>query len=210
MFFVGVDLGQKQDHTAIALVERLDRHVTAGMRSWREMRLGVRDMQRVPLGTAYPQVVERVREMVNDPELRGQCCVVVDGTGVGAPVVDMLRAARLGCEICEVTITSGERANQVSSGSGPRWNVPKQDLMTGVQVLLERGELKIAKRMEQAGALVRELLNVRTTFKANGRVRMGADACGEHDDLVIAVALACWRAGKMPGTGQQGGRLPGT
>ena len=26
------------------------------------------------------------------------------------------------------------------------------------------------------------------------RVRMGADGPGEHDDLVMAVALACWRA----------------
>jgi hypothetical protein len=25
-------------------------------------------------------------------------------------------------------------------------------------------------------------------------VRMGADGYGEHDDLVIALALACWRA----------------
>ena len=27
-----------------------------------------------------------------------------------------------------------------------------------------------------------------------GRVRMGAEGCGEHDDPVIALALACWRA----------------
>jgi hypothetical protein len=25
-------------------------------------------------------------------------------------------------------------------------------------------------------------------------VRMGADGAGEHDDLVMAVALACWKA----------------
>ena len=25
-------------------------------------------------------------------------------------------------------------------------------------------------------------------------MRMGADGGGEHDDLVIALALACWRA----------------
>jgi hypothetical protein len=38
---------------------------------------------------------------------------------------------------------------------------------------------------------MRELMNVRTTRKENGRERMGADGYGEHDDLVIA--LASWR-----------------
>ena len=32
------------------------------------------------------------------------------------------------------------------------------------------------------------------TNRFPGRVRIGADGCGEHDDLVIAVALAAWRA----------------
>jgi hypothetical protein len=44
---------------------------------------------------------------------------------VGAPVVDLLKAARLGCEVTAVTITGGERTNQNPAG----WNVPKQDLM---------------------------------------------------------------------------------
>jgi hypothetical protein len=86
--------------------------------------------------------------------------------------------------------------------------VPKQDLIAGVQVLLERGELKIAKRLKEAGALVRELIDVRVTQGNKGRVRVGADGCGEHDDLVIALGLACWgfkRARNMHGSK----RLPG-
>ena len=87
------------------------------------------------------------------PELRGECALVVDATGVGAPVVEMLRAARLGCEIAAVTITGGEKAKR-RAGAG--WNVPKQDLIAGVQVLLERGELRIARRIwRMRGALVR-------------------------------------------------------
>src|SRR5207248_1297806 len=42
---------------------------------------------------------------------------------------------------------------------------------------------KIARRMRDAGPLVNELMNVRMTMSGNGRVRMGADANGEHDDL---------------------------
>jgi hypothetical protein len=42
----------------------------------------------------------------------------------------------------------------------------------------------------------------------NGRVRLGADGFGEHDDLVIAVALSCWRA-QRPQIGLGTSRLPG-
>jgi hypothetical protein len=49
---------------------------------------------------------------------------------------------------------------------------------------------------------------VRTTVRVNGRVRLGADGCGEHDDLVIALALACWRA-KRKEIDMRGCALPG-
>jgi hypothetical protein len=134
-------------------------------------------------------VAEAVRDAANSAELRGRCSVVVDATGLGGPVVDMLRGAGLGCEVAAVTITGGEKESQ----SGWQWNVPKQDLIAGVQVLLERGELRIAEGLRETGALVQELVDVRMSARGAGRVRLGADGYGEHDDLVIALALACWR-----------------
>jgi hypothetical protein len=72
--------------------------------------------------------------------------------------------------------------------------VPKQDLLAVVQILLEGEELKFASGLRELPALMRELTDVRSTMRSSGRIRMGADGCGEHDDLVIALALACWRA----------------
>ena len=186
-----MDLGQKRDHAAIAVVERTEF-------------LLVRHLERAPLGTPYPDVVARVREVVQDEKLAGRCALAVDGTGVGAPVVDLLRKGHLGCDLSAVTITGGERESQ----SGGVWYVPKRDLIAGVLILLEKGELKIARDLREAGALVRELLNMRITMAGGGRVRLGADGFGEHDDLVIALALACWRAKRrLIGFGNQ--RLPG-
>ena len=202
MFYIGLDLGQRRDHSAIAVLERLERLRPYGPSVFD--RLLVRYLERVPLGTPYTAVVARIREIVQHPELRGQCAVVVDGTGVGAPVVDGLRAARLGCELCAVTITGGDREH----GHAGVWSVPKRDLIAGIQVLLERGELRIAKALLEAGSLVRELLDMRITMAGNGRVRLGADGFGEHDDLVIAVALSCWRARRMQ-IGMGTSRLPG-
>jgi hypothetical protein len=202
MFYVGLDLGQRRDHSAIAVVEKIERLRPYGPSEFH--RLLVRHLERVPLGTPYTAVVARIREIVQHPQLRGDCSLVVDGTGVGAPVVDGLRAARLGCELCAVTITGGDHEHSHDGA----WSVPKRDLIAGIQVLLERGELRIAKALLEAGSLVRELLDMRITMAGNGRVRLGADGFGEHDDLVIAVALSCWRARRMQ-IGMGTSRLPG-
>ncbi len=188
MFYAGLDLGQRQDFTAIAVVERRDSY--AGTRVGAFHSIAVRHVERMPLGTPYPAVVERVREIVNHYLLGGRCPLAVDATGVGAPVVEMLRSARLGQNICAVTITGGGRAH--SAGSG--WNVPKQDLMSGLRVLLERGELRIARDLRGARMLMRELMDMQARERGDGRMRFGAEGAGEHDDLVIALALACWKA----------------
>ena len=187
MFCAGLDLGQRRDYTAIAVVERRDLFQAYLPPQFHSV--AVRHVERLPLGTAYPAVVERVRAVVQSPVMPGGCSLTVDATGVGQPVVDMLRAARLGCDICPVTITGGEHAQSHSSG----WNVPKSDLMGGLRVLLENGALRIARDLRGARILMRELMDMRNL--ANGRV--GAEGKGQHDDLVMALALACWRVRRM-------------
>ncbi|HYA16606.1 MAG TPA: hypothetical protein VEF06_04025 [Bryobacteraceae bacterium] len=178
---MGLDLGQRRDHSAIAVVERSEALPPWQGLAPRELRL--RLVERVPLGTPYPAVVERVKAIATSARVKGDLRLAVDATGVGAPVVDLLRTARLGFEVTAVTMTGGERA----TNAGSRWNVPKRDLMAGVQVLLERGELRIARGMRDTPALIRELMDVRASTRS-------AEGGGEHDDLVVAVALACWRA----------------
>jgi hypothetical protein len=78
---------------------------------------------------------------------------VVDATGVGAPVVDLLRAAGIGERLVAVTITGSD---DVTRGPGGDWRVPKRDLVTGLQVMLQSGELGIApscgRRMRWCGS----------------------------------------------------------
>ena len=76
-------------------------------------------------------------ELLRDPQLAGTSRLTVDATGVGAPVVEMLRGVRLGVTVKHVTITSGAAAH----GVGENWSVPKRDLMAGLVVLLEQGQL---------------------------------------------------------------------
>src|ERR1700719_1317706 len=77
-YYVGLDLGQKGDYTAIAVVEEWEEAVGGVDRVTYEpkttRRLDVRHLERVPLGTPYPEVVERVCDLVRSPELKGRCC----------------------------------------------------------------------------------------------------------------------------------------
>jgi phage FluMu gp28-like protein len=202
MYYLGLDLGQRRDHSAIAVVEKVLRYQACAASGVAVLHL--RYVERVPLGTTYPEVVARVRELVTDSRICGQSCLAVDATGLGAPVVQMLRSARLGCDIAAVTMTGGDKASQ----RGNDFNVPKRDLVAGVQVLLEQNNLRIARTLEGARSLIEELVDVRATVSVKGRVRLGADGCGEHDDLVIALALACWRA-KRKEIDTRGMALPG-
>jgi hypothetical protein len=86
-YFVGLDLGKSQDHSALAVVERDEifegemGYVTYTRR--RRRRYRVRFLERARLGTSYPNVVERVREVTQRPALAGRCTLVMDATGVG-------------------------------------------------------------------------------------------------------------------------------
>ena len=73
--------------------------------------------------------------MVRSAELAGRCHLAVDGTGVGRPVVDLLRRAGLGCPMLPVMITGGDAEGH----SDGYYKVPKRDLIVGLQVLLQAG-----------------------------------------------------------------------
>lgn len=116
----GVDLGQKTDHTAIVLLEVSERPVPGELErigaahlnketqsaivaagQWKahilkmEKHYIARHMQRLPLGMPYTDVVKaikdidgKVRERTNG---KTRATYVVDATGLGAPVIDLLR-----------------------------------------------------------------------------------------------------------------------
>jgi hypothetical protein len=82
------------------------------------------------------------------------------------------------------------------------YKVPKLILISRVQALLHDGRLKIHKGLLDAPALVSELQDFKADVTDSGYWKFGARA-GKHDDLVLAVAIALWRAhgDNVPGWG---------
>lgn len=190
-YFGGVDFGQSRDFTAIAVLERAETKGAwdGAMYAWRkEVTLHLRYLERVALGTPYPEVVARVVRVTRSTQLAGRCRLAVDGTGVGRPVVDLLRRAGPGCQVMAVNITGGVQQTY----EGGYYGVPKRDLIQGLQVLLQRGVLQVAAGLAYGADLVKEMTAMQVKISLSGREQYGTWREGTHDDLVFAVALACW------------------
>jgi hypothetical protein len=134
--------------------------------------------------------VDRVAALVRSDPLRHMPAILlVDKTGVGAAVLDSFTHARIGA--VAITLHGGSSVNRDPQRVGYR--VPKRDLITVTQVLLQNGQLKVAAGLPEAETLKRELLNFRVKIDP----RTAHDSYehwreGDHDDLVLAVSMAAW------------------
>ena len=220
---MGVDLGQQRDYTAISVTEKVllptgtytrepyfdwDTHRTR----WHSVEQGkpeyrVRHLERPSLGTSYLEVVERILELLaslGDTEL----VLAVDTTGVGRPVADVLKAhlkrwleshRHVRLTTGWITITGGD---SVTKAEGGGLRVPKRDLASAPLVLMQNGQLKIAQEMALAETLRKELLNFKVKINlATAHDSYEAWREGDHDDLVLSVALACWAGERFPKRG---------
>lgn len=156
--------------------------------------LSVRHLERLPLKTPYPQVIEHISQMLARAPLRERpAALIVDATGVGVSVIDSFVQA--GLSPIAVTIHGGDKVSYepptLSSAAGFR--VPKRDLVGAAQVLFQSGRLRIAEGLSEAATLKEELLN----FKVEIDPKTAHDSYshwreGDHDDLVLATAMAAW------------------
>jgi phage terminase large subunit-like protein len=199
-FVVGIDLGQVNDFTAIAVMEKVPQSTieevvrVEGNMTYRKMakvekppHLYCRYLDRVDLGTKYPDIVKRTKARLAMPELKG-ATLVVDGTGVGRAVIDMFREA--GMSPKAVTITSGSAVN-FDQGY---WHVPKRDLVAAVQAPLQDKRLLFAEESPQNEVLVKEMTNFKIKITDSANDVYGTWRENEHDDLIFAVMLAAWWA----------------
>jgi len=173
-YVVGVDLGQTTDFTAITVLEERERHS-----------YDVRFLERLR-NTPYPQIVKRLDHLLR--KLPEGTSMAVDATGVGRPVIDMIRDAHLGVSIYAITLTGGDSV--VTNGT--ERHVPKRDVASTIAVLLQTGRLRISRHLKESDTLLRELLNFRVKISLSGHDSYEAWREKEHDDLVLAVGLAAW------------------
>jgi hypothetical protein len=130
---------------------------------------------------------------MDSPELSGKAELAIDATGVGPAVTDIF--AKRGRSFKAVKIHGGD-AETCDKGV---YRVPKRNLVSALQAALQTGTLKIASSLPLVEVLRQELLN----FRVKVNIATGHDCYeywreGDHDDLVLAAAMAVWSA-RAPG-----------
>lgn len=191
-FVVAVDLGQSVDPTAIAVLQHTHtrRYQLRGrhdpiIHSERDT-FDVRHLARLPLGLSYIEQVGEVQRLLARPPLNGGCELAIDETGVGRAVGDLFDIN--GMQPTRVTITSGDKATRAGTR---RWHVPKGVLISTLDARLHTGDLRFAADLAEASAMANELRDFRRKVSAAGRYSFEARV-GQHDDLVLAVAIGLW------------------
>ena len=202
-FIVGLDLGQSQDYSAMAVLEK----IMPPPGTWagdpaKVARYDVGHLGRAPLGTRYPVVVARTRERIAELDAlrpRPRITLAIDQTGVGAAVADMFRERDGPAVFVPIVIHGGDAVGR----DGDVYRVPKRELVGVASVLLHSGRLAIAEALPEAAILKQELTNFKAKIGLSGHDSYGAAddwRQSNHDDLVLAVAIAAW-AGQHAGGG---------
>lgn len=186
-YWVSLDCGQAHDYSAALVVKR-----TAG-----ELHVG--SVDRAPLRTPYPAIARAVvrkcceLEPVGAFGERPEIGLIVDAGGVGRAVADLVRAeiralARPDSPKIRFWPVSATGGGRVTLGGG-FINAPKRDLITAAVVALQDGRLKIGD-VPHADTLISELQEYRAKLTSRGHTTF--EGAGRNDDLVYALALACW------------------
>ena len=188
---IGIDIGQKRDPTAIAVAEIEYRPIAdAGHgRLKKESHYLTRFLERLPLGTPYPEVARRLGDICQRVSQRcgRRPTVFVDATGVGQPIVDVLEASTREAHLRSVYFTHGDRRTEDQAES--RVTLGKAYLVSRLQSLLQFQRLHLPDSSE-ARTLAQELLDYEIRVDEDANDRYGAFRVGTHDDLVTAIGLA--------------------
>ena len=193
MLVLGLDPGQRRDPAGVAVLDGFD----------------VVHLER-HLGLPYPELAERVAVLLaqlppaslvagGQPRctvgryadcMRAEAAavratpVVVDATGVGRAVVDLLEALHL--TPIAATLTGGRRLRV----RGREMSLPRHGFFRPLVAAVEVGRLRVAEGCPYRAELAQELLAARGG--PSGAESRGA---GHHGDLMTAVALAVWWQG---------------
>ncbi len=204
VYIASLDLGQINDYAALVITQArgtpakftvtepdpeigLLRDVDRYVETMPLTQLDVIHAERFPLGTRYAVVASEMKKRIEKiPKPR---YFVIDQTGVGQGAIELFTyLAPVG-----IVFTAGNEETQrhdphVQMG----FNVPKRNLVSSAQVLLQNHVMKIAADLDFAAVLGKELQAFKMKISLAGHDTYEAWRERDHDDLVNALAMACW------------------
>ncbi len=193
-FYAGLDLGQRQDPSALVILEQIEAGDGPRIRKGANgipfvaSRYECGYIQRFQLGLPYPRIVEMVGALLQRNPLAGDCQLVIDHTGVGVAVGNMF--AEAGIPYIGVTITGGVGWHKETYA---QWHVSKHLLVSTTQKFLSSEAIGISKHLTAATLLRAELQHFRVKVtKAANEIYEARE--GQHDDIVLGLSVALFAA----------------
>ncbi len=214
LYIASLDLGQINDYAALVIVQargtsmsyqsdelepevRLPITVNRYIETMPLVQLDVIHAERFELGTKYGVVANECAKRLRRIPSSGQKYFVLDRTGVGQGAIELFEfMSPIG-----IVFTAGreEHAEQDQYGQW-KFDVPKRNLIGAAQVLLQNRVMKIAADCPFAEVLAKELTAFKMKISLAGHDTYEAWRERDHDDLVNALALACWLANTIIST----------
>lgn len=183
-YLAGLDLGQANDFSAFSIAEK--NICRERGKVWSKLSIG--HLERYPIGTSYYDIAERTAGRFGDPRLKIRGKLIVDQTGVGKPVMDILR--KFGMKPLGITITGGYQVTEDGHGG---FNVPKRDLVSALVSMYYGNLIAVMGSLKEAEEFKNELQHFSVKQNKNtGFESFESDEANVHDDLVISVALIAW------------------
>ena len=184
--FIGIDVGKRQDHTAIVALEftlsQSTQRDPVSFNYQTQAHLLLRSAESLPLGSDHLDLPSRIRALIAAlPGPYKRINLIIDATGEST-LIEVLRRDRALNQypLTPVAITSG---HQTTILSGNYKGLPRPDLLTRLRTAFGTDRISLPAATPGLAELEKELI----AFRSDGQQP-------EHDDLVFALALAVWLA----------------
>lgn len=236
-YIVAVDVAKKRDYTTIQIYRDSPEVTHFPVESGRNAIVyNYLDLvyQVKMQAMTYTTQVDKILELLNRIDMIDNAQLLVDGTGVGEPVVDIMRER--GLLPFPIVFTGGSSPTPVYEEIGKvfgsnaayghfrganvlkEMRVPKEDLVHAGMIAMQQGRLRIAKNIAHAEDFKNQLLRFKGTVnEKSGRKSYAAESEDIHDDFVVTFLMAAWwityrrateRDATIPTSGDNGGWDP--
>ena len=157
-------------------------------------------------GLSYEGMADRIATIMQNPQLRLNTDLLVDGTGVGDAAVELIR--KRGLYPVPIIFSGGEQPREHYAEFGNVFNgsqgkisgakildkisVPKKDLVDAGKAMIQQGRLRVAP-----GRWNEDFKNQLLRFKGKvnektKNIKYEAETEQDHDDLVVCFLMGSW------------------
>jgi hypothetical protein len=191
-YVCGLDLGQRQDFSALAICEiRENKHF--------EKFFYVRGLKRFPLHHTYTKLAERVAKV--DRQLTGTNTNVTWAADLGGPgpgVLEILERKAPRMDLYKVLLTGGT----ASTWDGHEVRVSKSTLISTLIAAFDADHIFLSSKSRELENIKNELQNFEVHLATNtGTETYGGSPSEGHFDLLIALALAVYIGSELGARG---------